>query len=51
MQWFQSNAYGQQKLVLMLGALHMEMVMLSYLGNWIQDSGWTIAVNRWSHIF
>ena len=41
-QWFQLTAYGQQKLVLMLGTLHIKMVMLICLGKWLQDSGWTI---------
>ena len=36
----------QQKLVLMLGALHMEMMMLGCLGNWLQGSGWTIALSN-----
>ena len=30
----------------MRGALHMEMVKLSCLGNWLQDSGWTIALSN-----
>ena len=30
----------------MLGALHMEMVKLSCLGNWLQDSEWTIALSN-----
>ena len=38
-QWFQLTAYGQQKLVLMLGTLHIKMVMLICLGKWLQDSG------------
>ena len=37
-QWFQLTAYGQQKLVLMLGTLHIKMVMLICLGKWLQDS-------------
>ena len=43
-QWFQPTAYGQQKLVFMLSALHIEMVMVSCLVEWLQDSGWTIAL-------
>ena len=51
-QWCQPTAYVKQKLVLMLGALHIEMVMLSCLGDQLQDSGWTVALSkRWSHIF
>ena len=30
----------------MLSALHIEMVMLSCLGDWLQDSGWTIALSN-----
>ena len=30
----------------MLGALHIEMVMLGWLGDWLQDSGWTIALSN-----
>ena len=45
-QWFQLAIYGQQNLVLMLGALHIEMVLLSCLGDWLQDSGWTTALSN-----
>ena len=45
-QWFQPTACGQQKLVLMLGALHIKMVMLSCLDDWLQNSGWTIALSN-----
>ena len=44
--WFQPAIYGQQNLVLMLGALHIEMVLLSCLGDWIQDSGWPTALSN-----
>ena len=32
------------KLVVMLGGLRIEMVMLSCIGDWLEDSGWTIAL-------
>ena len=32
--------------MLMLGALHIKMVMLSGLGDWLQNSGWTIALSN-----
>ena len=32
--------------MLVLGALHKEMVMLGCLGNWLQDSGWNIALSN-----
>ena len=38
--------YGPQNLVLMLGALHIEMVLLNCLGDWLQDSGWTTALSN-----
>ena len=45
-QWFQPAIYGQQNLVLMLGALHIEMVLLSCFGDWFQDSGSTTALSN-----
>ena len=33
-------------LVLILGALHIEMVLHSCLGDWLQDSGWTTALSN-----
>ena len=45
-QWYQPSLYGEKKLVLMLGALHIEMVMLSCIGDWLEDSGWTIALSN-----
>ena len=30
----------------MLGALHIEMVLLSCHGDWLQDSGWTTALSN-----
>ena len=39
LQWHQPVLYGQDKLVIMLGALHTEMVILGCLGDWLQDSG------------
>ena len=32
--------------MLMCGALHIEMVLLSCLGDWLQDSGWTTALSN-----
>ena len=45
-QWFLSNEYGHRKVVLMLGALHIEMVMLGCLGDLLEDSGWTVALSN-----
>ena len=41
LQWYHPDLYGPAKLVLMLGALHREMVTLGCLGDWLQDNGWT----------
>ena len=30
----------------MRGAVHIEMVLLSCLGDWLQDSGWTTALSN-----
>ena len=35
-----------KKLLVRLGALHIEMVMLSCIRDWLQDSGWTIALSN-----
>ena len=43
-QWFQPAIYGRQNLVLMLDAIDIEIVLLSCLGDWLQDSGWTTAL-------
>ena len=45
-QWFQPAKYGQQNLVLILSVLHIEMVLLSCLGNCLQDSRWTTALSN-----
>ena len=44
--WYLPDLYGPVKLLLMLGALHTEMVMLGCLGDWLQDIGWTIALSN-----
>ena len=30
----------------MTGNLHIEMVILIYLGDWLEDSGWTTALSN-----
>ena len=46
MQWHQPDWYGQDKLVIKLGALHTEMVILACLGDWLQDSGCTVVLSN-----
>ena len=36
--------YGEEKLVVMFGGLHIEMATLKMLGNWLQGSGWVDAL-------
>ena len=45
-QWLLPNEYGHRKVVLMLGALHIEMVMLGCLEDLLEDSGWTVALSN-----
>ena len=33
------NIYGEDELVMMMGALHIEMVLLNAIGDWLEDSG------------
>ena len=46
MQWYHPDLYGPAKLATMLGALQTEMVTLGCLGDWLQDSDWTIALSN-----
>ena len=46
LQWYQPDQYGYQKLVIMLGALPIEIAMLRCLGDWLQDSGWLTSLSN-----
>ena len=39
-QWLYPEFYGQDKLLMMMGALHIEMYFLSTIGDWLDGSGW-----------
>ena len=39
-----SEKYGEDKFVLMLGGLHIEMTALKTIGDWLQGSGWAQAL-------
>ena len=43
-QWNWPNLYGEDKLVIMFGGLHIEMAAFKVLGEWLEDSGWTHAL-------
>ena len=40
-QWLYPDQYGGDKLVMMMGALHIEVAYLSTIGDWLEGSGWT----------
>ncbi len=41
-QWLYPDIYlyREQKLIMMIGALHIEMSFLSAIGDWLEGSGW-----------
>ena len=43
-QWNWPQTHGEQNFVILLGGLHIEMVALKMLGDWLEDSGWTSAL-------
>ncbi len=43
-QWSWPGSHGEDKIVIMMGGLHIEMNLLKLLGDWLQGSGWTTAV-------
>ena len=45
-QWTWPNKYGEDKFVIMLGPLHIEMALWRCLGQWLDGSGWTEAITQ-----
>ena len=43
-QWNWSNIYGEDKVVIMFGGIHIEMTALRTIGDWLEESGWTSAL-------
>ena len=43
-QWDWSDSFGENKFVLVLGGLHIEMAALKTLGDWLDGSGWTTVL-------
>ena len=39
-QWHWPSAFGEDKFVILLGGLHIEMAVLRMLGHWLDGSGW-----------
>lgn len=42
MKW--PDVYGEDNFVLMMGGLHIEMVVLKIIGDWLRGSGWVEAL-------
>jgi hypothetical protein len=40
-QWKYPNDYGEDKVVMMMGGLHVEMAVQNMLGKWLRGSGWS----------
>ena len=45
-QWRHPDTMGEDKLVIMLGGLHIELAVLKAIGSWLSGSGWTEAVTK-----
>ena len=45
-QWNWKSSYGEEKFVIMMGSLHIEMAALKMLGNWLEDSGWCFELTE-----
>lgn len=43
-QWHWPDQYGEDKVVIMFGGLHIEMTALKSIGSLLEDSGWTSAL-------
>ena len=43
-QWQWPDVYGEKRLIVMFGGLHIEMAALKALGKWLEDSGWTSSL-------
>lgn len=43
-QWKEANIYGEDKFIVMMGGLHIEMATLKLIGHWLKGSGWDSAL-------
>ena len=43
-QWTYTETLGEQNYIVVLGGLHIEMVCLHILGQWLEGSGWGTAL-------
>ena len=51
-QWYWREQYGEDKLVIMFGGLHILLAALRSIGTLLRDSGWTGALlkQQWLHL-
>ena len=45
-QWDKTETYGEGKLLIMFGGLHIEMAAFKTLGDWMKGSGWPEAISQ-----
>ena len=45
-QWNWEGNYGEKYFVIMIGPLHIEMAALKTIGDWLKDSGWSLAISE-----
>ena len=45
-QWKWPNTHGEDKYVVMMGGLHIEMAIWSTIGDYLEASGWTTALTQ-----
>ena len=43
-QWNYPERFGEDKMVIMFGGLHIEMCAFKTIGDWLEESGWTSAL-------
>ena len=43
-QWTWPDTHGEDKIVAMMGGLHIEMNLLKLLGDWLRGSGWVASL-------
>lgn len=43
-QWLWPSDYGEKKFVIVFRGLHIEMAYLKVIGDWLERSGWTVAL-------
>ena len=43
-QWTWPNRFGEHNFLFMLGGLHIEMVFIRSIGDWLDESGWTTVL-------